>query len=188
MPGERLFHVSDRPDIAIFELRPSDSGHPLNLPRPVVWAIAEPLLHNYLLPRDCPRVTFYARPDSDPIDVARLLGHTAARHVVAIESGWLAAAREASLFLYEFSRDSFEVVDPGAGYYASATAVTPLSVRRVDDLLGELTARDVELRLTPSLWPLLDVVVASTLQFSCIRMRNAQPRPDHPLLGTALEQ
>jgi len=45
------------------------------------------------------------------------------------------------------------------------------------DALAELTHRDVELRVTPSLWPLRDAVVASTLQFSLIRMRNATPRP-----------
>jgi Family of unknown function (DUF6886) len=32
------------------------------------------------------------------------------------------------------------------------------------------------LRVMPSLWQLHDAVVASTLQFSIIRMRNAQPR------------
>lgn len=188
MTEPRLFHVSDRPDIAIFEPRPNYPGHPLNLPLPVVWAIAEPLLHNYLLPRDCPRVTFYARPDSDPADVARLLGQTAARYVVAIESGWLDAMRSTTLYLYKLPAGGFECVDAGAGYWVSPSAVAPLSVRRVDDLPGELTRRNVELRLTPSLWPLHDAVVASTLQFSCIRMRNARPRPALPLLGTALEQ
>jgi hypothetical protein len=174
--GERLFHVSDQSGITLFEPRPTYPGHPQNLDRPVVWAIEERLLHNYLLPRDCPRVTFYARPDSDPADVARLLGVTAARHVVAIESGWLAAVRETILFLYEFSPDGFVAIDEGAGYYIRETAVAPIGVRRVDDLLAELAARDVELRVTPSLWPLRDAVLASALQFSLIRMRNARPR------------
>ena len=174
--GERLFHVSDRPDITLFEPRPPDPVNPLNLGRPVVWAIAERLLHNYLLPRDCPRVTFYARPDSDPADVARFFGHTAARYVVAVESGWLEAIRDTVLYLYELPNVDFEMVDEGAGYFVSSHAITPLSVRRVDDLPGELVGRDVELRFTPSLWPLYDAVAASTLQFSIIRMRNARPR------------
>lgn len=148
----------------------------MGLDRPVVWSIEERLLHNYLLPRDCPRVTFYALPDSDPADIARLMDVTAARHVVAIESGWLNAIRSAILYLYEFSGDGFREVDRGAGYFVRETAVAPLSVRRVDDLLGELVARDVELRITSSLWPLHDAVLASTLQFSFIRMRNARPR------------
>jgi hypothetical protein len=173
---ERLFHVSDQPGITVFEPRPTYPGHPQNLDRPVVWAIGERLLHNYLLPRDCPRVTFYARPESDPADATRLMGATAARYVVAIESGWLEAIREATLFLYEFPPDGFVVINEGAGYYVRETAVEPMAIRRVDDLLAELAARDVELRVTPSLWPLRDAVLASTLQFSFIRMRNAQPR------------
>ena len=44
----------------------------------------------------------------------------------------------------------------------------------LQEFVGEMAARDVELRVTPSLWPLHDAVIASTLQFSCIRMRNAR--------------
>jgi len=46
----------------------------------------------------------------------------------------------------------------------------------VDDPIGELLARGVELRFVRSLWHLRDSVVASSLQFSLIRMRNALPR------------
>jgi hypothetical protein len=46
----------------------------------------------------------------------------------------------------------------------------------LDDLLAELAGRDVELRVMPSLHRLRDAVVASTLQFSNIRWRNAGPR------------
>ncbi|MHB0876244.1 MAG: DUF6886 family protein [Anaerolineae bacterium] len=71
---------------------------------------------------------------------------------------------------------TFTLVDPGAGYYVSHEAVVPSGIAAVGDLLQALTERDVELRVTPSLWPLRDAVVASTLQYSCIRMRHAQPR------------
>lgn len=171
----RLFHVSDIPNIPRFEPRPVRPDHPLAFDRPVLWAIAERLLHNYLLPRDCPRVTFYARPDSDPADVTRLMGQTSARHVVAIEWDWLSAVRAAVLYVYELPPDTFTCVDSGAGYYVSESAVVPVGVRWVDDLFGELARRDVELRVTPSLWPLRDAVLASSLQFSFIRMRNARP-------------
>ena len=170
---ERLYHVSDRPDIALLEPRAVRPHHPLQDMPPVVWAIGERLLHNYLLPRDCPRVTFYAAAGSDPADVARLLGATAARHVVAIESGWLDAVRTTTLWLYELPSDTFELLDPIAAYYVSGEAVRPRTVRRVDDLLSELARRDVELRVTPSLWPLRDSVLASSLAFSVIRMGNA---------------
>ena len=172
----RLYQVSDRPDIPRFEPRPARADHPVADLPPVVWAIGERLLHNYLLPRDCPRVTFYAAADSDPTDVARLLGTTAARHVAAIESAWLDRVRTTTLWLYELPSGSFELLDPIAAYYVSRQPVRPLSVHRVDDLLGELARRDVEVRLTPSLWPLRDAVLASSLAFSFIRMSNASAR------------
>ncbi|MBC8163249.1 MAG: hypothetical protein H7Z42_18730, partial [Roseiflexaceae bacterium] len=53
---------------------------------------------------------------------------------------------------------------------------TPTAVRVIDDLAEALLARQVELRIVPSLWPLADAVAASSLEFSNIRMRNAQPR------------
>ena len=175
MIAERLYHVSDQPGIPLFEPRPVRAHHPRQDMPPVVWTIGERLLHNYLLPRDCPRVTFYAAADSDPADVARLLGETAARHVVAIESGWLDRVRAAILWLYELPADTFDLLDPIAAYYVSRRPVRPLAVQCADDLLGELAGRDVELRVTPSLWPLRDAVAASSLAFSVIRMGNARP-------------
>lgn len=174
-PPHPLYHVSDDPGIARFEPRPPPSPRP-GLAGLMVWAIDRAHLHNYLVPRDCPRVTFYAGPTSAPGDVARLLGVSGARHVVAIEARWLAALRSCRLYQYELPPDTFELQDAGAGYYISRAPVTPLAITPIDDLLGALLAQDVELRVTPSLWPLYDAVVASTLQFSMIRMRNAQPR------------
>jgi hypothetical protein len=96
--------------------------------------------------------------------------------VVAIESAWLDAVRTTILWLYELPSDTFVLLDPVAAYYVSRKAVRPSSVRRVDDLLGKLLRHDVELRLTPSLWPLHDAVLASSLAFSFIRMSNARSR------------
>jgi len=172
---ERLFHISEEPNIARFDPRPppSPGSGQTGL---MVWAVGERLLHNYLLPRDCPRVTFYAAPASAPDDVARLLGASAASYVVAIESRWLPAVRAGRLYQYALPPATFAPIDEGAGYYISREPVVPLAVTQIDDILGGLLARDVELRVTPSLWPLHDAVVASTLRFSIIRMRNAQPR------------
>jgi hypothetical protein len=50
-----LFHVSEQADIDVFERRWSESAG-----QRLVWAIDEDHLRNYLLPRECPRVTFYA--------------------------------------------------------------------------------------------------------------------------------
>lgn len=165
-----LFHISEDPAIARFEPRMADGGVPL------VWAIDEAHVAHYLLPRDCPRVCFRAGPAALPEDCARLLGPTAARAVVAIELAWLARAASATLYCYTMPPEGFALRDVVAGYYVSAMPAVPLAVRRIDDALAELLGHGVELRATPSLWPLCDAVVASSLDFSCIRMRNAQPR------------
>ena len=174
---ERLFHFSDDPGIPRFEPRLPPSAAS-GVTDHVVWAVGERLRHNYLLPRDCPRVTFYPVPSSTPADVARLMAGTSAVHVVAIETGWMPALRQGKLYQYELPTATFEPVDAGAGYYISRAPVVPLGIATIDDLLGELLACDIELRVMPSLWPLCDAVVASSLQFSCIRMRNAAARGD----------
>jgi hypothetical protein len=172
---ERLFHFSDDPGISRFEPRPPPSASS-GVTDQVVWAIGERLRHNYLLPRDCPRVAFYPAPGSAPEDVSRLMAGASAGHVVAIETGWMPALRHGRLYQYELPPATFEPIDQGAGYYVSREPVEPLGLLAIDDLLGELLACDIELRVVPSLWPLCDLVVASSLHFSCIRMRNAVPR------------
>jgi len=86
------------------------------------------------------------------------------------------ALRHTRLYQYELPPATFEPIDEGAGYFISRAPVIPLDIITIDDLLGELLACDIELRVMPSLWQLCDLVVASTLQFSCIRMRNAAAR------------
>jgi hypothetical protein len=152
---------------------------------PVVWAIDEDHLHNYLLPRDCPRVTFYATDESTAADVERLIGG-AGGCVVAIEAAWLPAVRGERIHLYEFAADGFSALDAGAGYHVSAEIVTPLSETVIDDLPAALRERNVELRVLPSLWELREAVIASSLQYSIIRMsKAAAPSPGlaayHPL-------
>lgn len=164
-----LFHISEEPNIARFEPRASEYAS-----LPVVWAIDEDHLRNYIVPRDCPRVTYYAGSETTAADVERFLGSSPA--VVALESGWLKKARTCRLYNYHLPSESFESLDECAGYFVSRVAVVPMTVEIFDDPLEELLKRGVELRFVPSLWPLRDAVVRSTLQFSLIRMRNALPR------------
>lgn len=166
-----LFHVSDASGITRFEPRASES-----VDGPAVWAIDDARLRNYLVPRECPRVTFYAGRDSRAEDVDRFLGSSAA--VVAIESGWVERLRCSRLYCYHLPPDTFELLDDCAGYHVSRVPVSPVRVDVLDDLPAELRRRGVELREVPNLWPLRDAVVASTLRFSMIRMRNALPREE----------
>lgn len=164
-----LFHVSEEAGIELFEPRWSKIAG-----QSVVWAIDEEHLRNYLVPRECPRVTYYAGPQTVSADVDQLLGKS--RVVVAVESAWYERLRSCQLFCYELPPDNFESLDECAGYFVSSLPVVPARVEVISDLIVALLERDVELRFVPSLWPLHDAVVASTLQFSMIRMRNAQPR------------
>lgn len=170
----RLFHISDQPGIEVFE--PRTGGHGFE-DEAVVWAIDHERLPNYLFPRDCPRVTFYAREDSDPADIDRLMYGTSAKCVVAVESLWLPQILKERIYQYEFAPDGFTMVDDIAGYHISRQPAKPISEIEITDLLAELLNHGVEFRVMPSLWKLRDAVINSTLGFSIIRFRNAQP-PD----------
>ena len=164
-----LFHVSEEPGIKLFEPRASQY-----VEEPVVWAIDSDHLRNYLLPRECPRVTFYAGAKTTSADVDRFLGSSPA--VVAVESRWLDRLRSCQLYCYHLPAETFACIDECAGYFVSRKSVVPASVEFFDDPIAELLKRGVELRFLPSLWSLRDAVVGSTLQFSLIRMLNASSR------------
>jgi uncharacterized protein DUF6886 len=184
-----VFHVSEERDIEWFEprtgagfIRRDPSGR-LTLDTtsdtsaetiPVVWAIDGERLRNYLLPRDCPRVTYYAGPKTTATDRDQFLGFSAA--VVAIERSWLERLRRCRLYCYHLPPDTFECADECAGYFVSRVSVQPTFVEVIDDAIAALVRRRVELRVLPSLWPLRDAVIESSLQFSIIRMRNAHAR------------
>ena len=172
---EKMFHVSENPSIAVFVPRPSPSVIP-GLEGEVVFAITEDLLHNYLLPRDCPRVTFYCNGQTTEEDKERFFGGTTAGHVVAIETRWFERVENTVLYCYVFAGEDFEILDECAGYYISRRTVEPVEVRKIERIFDELLKRNIELRVMPSLWKLADQVKDSSLGFSIIRMRNAQPR------------
>jgi hypothetical protein len=169
----RLYHISDKPGIKRFDPRPA--SHPSAKQEGLmVWAIDFEHLHNYLLPRDCPRVTFFAEPESDPEDLKRLMGGTSAKCVVAIETLWLSKVQEQCLYRYEFNPEGFTLVEKVAGYWISRQPVIPIAETRIDNILAALLEHDIELRIMPSLWKLREVVIRSTLGYSIIRMNNAQ--------------
>lgn len=154
-----LWHVSEDATIERFEPR---AGR--------VWAIDTRHLPLYWFPRDCPRATFWAVDDTTDDDVDRFLGGDRARRVHVIEPGWLERARSAVLHAYELPSATFE---PEDRYWISSVAVEPTRRVELDDLLGLHAAAEIELRIAPKLIELWDRVVASTLDFSGIRLRNA---------------
>jgi len=168
----RLFHVSDVANIGQFVPRPSSSI----IQTDAVWAIDEEHLVNYLLPRDCPRVCCTSNSLTSTEDRDRYIGASQASRIIAVEWNWLDRIRSEVLYVYEFSTDSFELLDANAGYWVSKVPCEPTSVTTVDDVLSELGRRNVELRFMTDLWPFHNAIATSSLEFSMIRMRNTANR------------
>src|SRR5271155_3423880 len=105
-----LYHVSEESGIERFEPRAAAGAD-----HPVVWAVNGERLRNYLLPRDCPRVTFFAGDRTQKGDIERFLGSSVA--VVAFEGSWLERVRRTRLFCYHLPAESFRSVDRCAGYF-----------------------------------------------------------------------
>jgi hypothetical protein len=169
----RLFHISDLPGIEIFNPRPSPS-HFDALTGDVVFAISGRLLHNYLLPRDCPRVTYYLRDETSEEDKKLFFGYSRAEFIVTVPTEWYDTIKKTVLYCYEFSPDSFTLLDECAGYYISNKPEKPIDCRVITDVVAEVLLRNVELRITQALIPLSKAVNASSLAYSLIRMRNAR--------------
>jgi hypothetical protein len=174
-----LWHASDDPNIEIF--RPHRAPTAL-VDDELVWAVDDAHLPAYWFPRDCPRATFWVGPNTSAADREWMNG---AARVHAIEWAWWDRVRAATIYLYRLQPTTFSLHDSEAGYYVSREAVAPLERLRIDDLVQKHADAGIELRLLKNLWPLWDRVVASTLEFSGIRLRSSQP-PETPSSSYAL--
>jgi uncharacterized protein DUF6886 len=166
-----LWHVSE--DAAIPRFEPHRSASALT-DEPLVWAVDTRHLPLFWFPRDCPRGTFWAGPQTSAEDAERFL-FGAAERVHAVEAGWLDAIRTARVVAYRVPGDSFVPHPEVGGYWVSREGIEAIEVVELGDLLARHAEAGIELRLVPSLAPLWDRVIASTLEFSGIRLRNASP-------------
>jgi hypothetical protein len=137
-----------------------------------VWAIDTRHLPLYWFPRDCPRATFWATDDTSDDDVARWLNGDRSRRVHVIEPAWLDRMRTTRVYAYRLPEETFELWDR---FWISHDTVEPLELVELGDLLARHAAAEIELRIAPGLLELWDDVMASTLDFSGIRLRNATP-------------
>ena len=164
-----LWHVSENPSIDLFRPHVSATA---SSPEPRVWAVDTRHLPLYWFPRECPRGTFWARPETSASDV-ELLGGSTRVHVV--EESWLERMRTTRVYAYRLPETSFaEDVEVG-GYWLSRDTVVPEDVVELGDLVERHAAADIELRVLDNLWPTWNRVVASSLEFSGIRLHNAVP-------------
>lgn len=166
-----LYHFSEQSGIVLFEPRTMDS-------RPdepaMVWTIDSFHAPHYFFPRECPRVCIWPYDKTTDKDKARFFGHSGTDRIVAIESGWYERMCSTPIYRYAFDPEPFELYDRNAGYYTTTRTVRPAEVTRLDNLPGQLADLGIELRITPSLLPLRDAILSSTVNFSMIRMRNAK--------------
>ena len=167
----RLFYVSEESNILHFIPR-NPTRTDLKNNTPLVWAIDEEHLPNYLLPRNCPRVCYKVNEHTSEEDKSSFQMQVNEHHV-AIERVWLEKLRQTSLYLYEFDPKNFEPQDKNAGYYASTLTEEPIRTFILNNLEDEFVKRGVRLRLVEHLLPLSEAIAKSSFEFSIIRINFA---------------
>ncbi|MDA0633647.1 hypothetical protein OUY22_09475 [Nonomuraea sp. MCN248] len=170
-PGEVL-HFSEDPTIERFVPHVAPTSR---VAEPYVWAVGPDRCPDYWFPRACPRAMAWTGPRTTAEDAARIVGAGCGERVHAIEYGWLKPMLGAELYAYRFAAAAFTPIGDPPHAMVSTTPVTPLGPpERVGDLVELHERAGIQVRLLDSLWPFWDEVIASSLEFSGIRMRNAR--------------
>ncbi|GAA0541811.1 hypothetical protein GCM10010172_24020 [Paractinoplanes ferrugineus] len=176
-PGEVL-HFSEDPTIKRFIPHVAATSAETT---PYVWAVDARNAPSYWFPRQCPRAMAWIRDSTTPDDRARLIGAGCGSRAHAIEYGWLDAMRTTTVYTYRFAATAFApIASPGSDPHAMVATepVTPLAdPEPIGSLLACHEAAGIQLRLLPNLWPFWNEVIASSVGFSGIRLRNAIRHP-----------
>lgn len=171
----RLFHVSEEPDIEIFNPRIPERND-MDKSVALVWAVDEERLPNYLVPRNCPRVTYHIGAKTTEEDKMKYFSSQGISHVVIIEEKWLEIMKNTVLYLYGFNSENFVLQDDIAGYYVSKMPQIPTAKYKIDDLHKALSERNIELRTVENLWTVSDEIQNTTLNWSMCRIKYAENR------------
>jgi hypothetical protein len=173
-PGEVL-HFSEDPTITRFVPHVAATAQQ---PEAYVWAVDYHRAPSYWFPRQCPRAMAWVTDTTTAADAGRIIGAGCGRRVHAIEYGWLEAVRTTRLYAYRLPADRFRPFgSPEPSAHVAAEPVEPLGAPEpVVDLLGCHAEAGIQLRVLDNLWNFWDAVITSTVGFSGIRLRNAQPR------------
>ena len=142
-----------------------------------MWAIDTRHLPLYWFPRECPRGTFWA---TSRHDAGGRRSSSTGRHACTLSrAAWLERMRSARVVAYRLPETTFAPDPEVGGYWLSRTAGRPRSTSSSSATSSRGTRQSgIELRAVPNLWPLWNRVVASTLEFSGIRLHNALPPAD----------
>jgi hypothetical protein len=172
-PGE-VVHFSEDPEIEVFVPHVAATSR---RDSPYVWAVDGDRAPAYWFPRQCPRVMAWVTDRTAAEDAERIVGPGGGQRVHAIEYCWLDRMRTVRLFAYRLPAADFAPIGgPEPHAHVSTRAVRPLGPPEpVGDLLALHEAAGIQLRILPRLDGLWAAVVASTLEFSGIRLRNAVP-------------
>jgi hypothetical protein len=183
-PGDgEVLHFSEDPTITEFVPHVAASAR---VTQAYVWAVDAQRAPSYWFPRQCPRVLTWPTASSTSSDVARIIGRSGASRVHAVEYAWLERMRSVRLFAYRLPAAPFRPFEepeparqdgePEPSAHVAEVPVRPLGPpERVGDLFALHEEACIELRVMPRLWSFWEAVTASTLGFSGIRLRNAQP-------------
>jgi hypothetical protein len=163
--------VSENASIERFEPHVSATAASLE---PRVWAVDTRHLPLYWFPRECPRGTFWATPETTSED-AELLRGSARVHIV--EAGWVGPMRTVRVFAYRLPDASFTEDRGVGGYWLSRETVVPIDLTELGDLMERHVVAGIELRIVENLWETWNRVVGSSLEYSGIRLHNAEPSP-----------
>ena len=166
-----LWHVSENPAIRRFDPRVSATATSREAR---VWAVDTRHLPLYWFPRECPRAALWATPATTAADTELLAG---ASRVHAVEEGWLERLRDARIVAYRLPEQTFTPYPEVGGYWLSRHPVAPIEIVELGDLVARHEQAAIELRVVANLWPLWGRVVSSSLEFSGIRLRNAEVQP-----------
>jgi hypothetical protein len=170
-PG-RVLHFSKDPTITRFVPHVAVTSQESEA---YVWAVDAEQAPSYWFPRQCPRAMAWVGPRTTADDRARIIGPGGGERVHAIEYGWLERMRIVRLYAYRLPAALFRPFgEPRPHAMVATEPMTPLGPpERVQDLYGLHASAGIQIRVLPALWEFFDAVVASTLEFSGIRMRNA---------------
>lgn len=166
-----LYHISEDPNIK--EFVPRKTAGNLTAPE-VVWALDEKSVAHYYLPRDCPRIIYWMKEDTNHVDQRKYFPRSKiSRKIMLLEEHWYRTIQLTTIYQYYLPASTFTCVDENAGYYGSRETVVPLKVELLTDLFNCLEIADIEIRFVPELKSFANEIQCTTLGFSMIRLRNA---------------